>query len=132
MGAFHPNRLRRTAKREETEWQGRDGERYRTFGDGENSASQDAHNELVGIWGVYRKCDAVVHLRNGTSGLIEIKLGGERLIEEGARSLAKLSGIIDTARMKGVAFKMVLTATGDYAYTRPDGIIVCPISCLKS
>ena len=77
------------------------------------------------------ECDAVVHLRNGASGLIEIKLGGERLIEEGVRSLEKLTGIIDTARMREVSFKMVLTATGDYAYTRPDGIIVCPISCLK-
>lgn len=77
------------------------------------------------------ECDAVVHLRNGASGLIEIKLGGERLIEEGVRSLEKLTRIIDTARMREVSFKMVLTATGDYAYTRPDGIIVCPISCLK-
>ena len=60
-----------------------------------------------------------------------MKLGGERLVEEGACSLAKLSGMIDTSRMREVAFKMVLTATGDYAYTRPDGIIVCPISALR-
>ena len=77
------------------------------------------------------ECDAVVHLRNGASGLIEIKLGGERLVEEGVRSLEKLTGIIDTARMKEVSFRMVLTATGDFAYTRPDGIIVCPLSALR-
>lgn len=77
------------------------------------------------------ECDAVIHLRNGTSGLVEIKLGGEVLIEEGARTLNALSGIIDTSRQAPVAFKMVVTATGDCAYQRPDGIIVCPISALR-
>lgn len=77
------------------------------------------------------ECDAVVHLRNGTSGLVEIKLGGESLIAEGVKTLSMLSGLIDTSRQKEVAFRMVLTATGDFAYQRPDGIIVCPIGCLK-
>ena len=77
------------------------------------------------------ECDAVVHLRNGTSGLVEVKLGGESLIEEGARTLNDLSGILDSSRQREVAFKMVVTATGDCAYQRKDGIIVCPISCLK-
>ena len=77
------------------------------------------------------ECDAVVHLRNGTSGLVEVKLGGESLIDEGAATLNALSGLVDTSRQKEVAFKMVVTATGDSAYQRPDGIIVCPIGCLK-
>lgn len=77
------------------------------------------------------ECDAVVHLRNGTSGLIEIKLGGATLIEEGAETLNALSGIIDTSRQQPVAFRMIITATGDYAYRRNDGIIVCPLSALK-
>ena len=77
------------------------------------------------------ECDAVVHLRNGASGLVEIKLGGEALIEEGAKTLNALSGLIDTSRQKAVAFKMVVTATGDVAYQRPDGIIVCPLSSLR-
>ena len=77
------------------------------------------------------ECDAVVHLRNGTSGLVEVKLGGESLIEEGARTLNELSGIIDTSRQKEVAFKMVVTATGDCAYQRQDGIIVCPVGALR-
>ena len=76
------------------------------------------------------ECDAIIHLRNGTSGLVEVKLGGEALIAEGAKTLNELSGLIDTSRQRGVAFKMVLTATGDMAYQRPDGIIVCPISAL--
>ena len=77
------------------------------------------------------ECDAVVHLRNGTSGLVEIKLGGEALIEEGAETLSALSGLVDTARQREVAFRMVLTATGDMAYRRPDGTIVCPLSALR-
>jgi hypothetical protein len=77
------------------------------------------------------ECDAVVHLRNGMSGLVEVKLGGSSLIEEGADTLNALSGLIDTSRQKKVAFKMVITAVGDYAYQRPDGIIVCPLSALK-
>lgn len=77
------------------------------------------------------ECDAVVHLRNGASGLVEIKLGGEALIEEGAKTLNALSGLIDTSRQKEVAFKMIVTATGDVTYQRPDGIIVCPLSALR-
>lgn len=77
------------------------------------------------------ECDAVVHLRNGTSGLVEVKLGGSELIEDGAATLNALSGLVDTSRQEPVAFKMVLTATGDCAYRRPDGIIVCPISALR-
>ncbi len=77
------------------------------------------------------ECDAVVHLRNGTSGLVEIKLGGSALIEEGAATLNALSGLVDTSRQEPVAFKMVVTATGDCAYRRADGIVVCPISALR-
>ncbi len=77
------------------------------------------------------ECDAVVHLRNGSYGLIEIKLGGDRLIEEGAKTLLKLSGKIDTSRMKSPSFMMVLIGVGDFAYRRPDGVWVVPISCLK-
>lgn len=78
------------------------------------------------------ECDAVVHLRNGQYGLIEIKLGGESLINDGVRTLSSLANQIDTGRMKEPAFKMILTATGEYAYRRPeDGIYVVPVGCLK-
>lgn len=76
------------------------------------------------------ECDAVIHLRNGSYGLIEIKLGGDKLIEDGAKSLCALSNKIDTQKMKSPAFLMVLTATGDYPYRREDGICVVPIGCL--
>lgn len=77
------------------------------------------------------ECDAVVHLRNGVYGLVEIKLGGDKLIEEGSVNLKALSDKIDTDKMKKPAFLMVLTGTGDYAYRRPDGVYVVPIGCLK-
>jgi predicted AAA+ superfamily ATPase len=77
------------------------------------------------------ECDAVIHLRNGVYGLIEVKLGGDKLIEEGAANLIKLSKKIDTTRMKEPSFMMVLTAVGNYAFKRPDGVYVVPISCLK-
>lgn len=77
------------------------------------------------------ECDAVVHLRDGRYGLIEIKLGGGKLIAEGAANLKKLAQKIDTLKMKQPAFLMVLTATGDYAYRREDGVLVVPIGTLK-
>ena len=77
------------------------------------------------------ECDAVVHLRNGSYGLIEIKLGGDRLIEEGATTLNKLEANIDTTKMKAPSFKMVLTGVGNYAYRRKDGVLIVPIGSLK-
>ncbi len=78
------------------------------------------------------ECDAVIHLRNGRYGLIEIKLGGDSLIEEGVKNLKALESRIDTDKMNPPAFLMVLTGLGDYAYRRNDGIYVVPISCLKN
>ena len=78
------------------------------------------------------ECDAVVHLRNGRYGLVEIKLGGKELIEKGAATLNKLASLIDTGKMKAPSFKMVITAVGRFAYRRPeDGVVVCPLSALK-
>lgn len=77
------------------------------------------------------ECDAVVHLRNGQYGLIEIKLGGQSLINDGVATLNELTAQIDTSRMKAPSFKMIMTATGEYAYRRPDdGIYVVPIGCI--
>ncbi|MDO5733322.1 MAG: DUF4143 domain-containing protein, partial [Eubacteriales bacterium] len=78
------------------------------------------------------ECDAVIHLRNASYGLIEIKLGGDGLIEEAANNLKQLAAKIDTDRMKEAAFMMVLTAVAPYAYRRKDGVYVVPISCLTA
>ncbi len=59
------------------------------------------------------ECDAVIYLRNGSYGLIEIKLGGDRLINEGAENLKKLEKHIDTTKMNNPSFLLVLTATGN-------------------
>lgn len=78
------------------------------------------------------ECDAVIHIKNGSYGLIEIKLGGKDLIDEGAKSLKALANKIDTSKMKKPSFLMVLTGIGDYAYKRPDdGVLVVPIGSLK-
>lgn len=77
------------------------------------------------------ECDAVIHLRNGSYGLVEIKIGGDNLIEEGAKTLKDLAGKIDLDRMKSPSFLMVLTAVGTYAYRREDGVYVVPVGCLK-
>lgn len=78
------------------------------------------------------ECDAVLHLRNGHYGLIEMKLGGDTLIEEGAETLKKLASKIDTDKMPAPSFLMVLTGTGPYSYQRNDGVLVVPLSALKN
>ena len=78
------------------------------------------------------ECDAVIHLRNGSYALIEIKLGGEELINSGSSNLQNLKKRIDTAKMKEPSFLMVLTAVGRYAYRRPDGVLVVPVGCLRN
>lgn len=77
------------------------------------------------------ECDAVLHRRDGSYGLIEIKLGGDSAIDEGAKNLHSLGKIIDITRMQTPSFKMVLVGVGKYAYRRPDGVYVVPIGCLK-
>ena len=77
------------------------------------------------------ECDAVIHLKNGKYGLIEIKLGGDRLIQEGIGTLKKLADRIDTDKMRTPSFQMVLIGTSGYAYQREDGILIVPIGCLK-
>ena len=73
----------------------------------------------------------MVHLRDGRYGLVEVKLGGEDKIRDGAGALKELAGKIDTGKMKAPSFMMVLTGVGLYAYRREDGVYVVPIGCLK-
>lgn len=77
------------------------------------------------------ECDAVIHLRNGSYGLVEIKLGGDDAIDYAVKTLSALANKIDTTKMKKPSFLMVLTAVGDYAYQREDGVWVVPVGCLK-
>lgn len=74
--------------------------------------------------------DVVVHLRNGSYGFVEIKLGGESAIEQGAQTLKKTMEKIDQKRMGSPAFLMVLVGLGDFSYCREDGVMVVPIRVL--
>lgn len=78
------------------------------------------------------ECDTVIHLRNGKYGLAEIKLGGQKLIEEGAINLKSLADKIDTTKMPAPSFMMIVVGIGDFAYRRADGIYIVPIGCLKN
>ena len=77
------------------------------------------------------ECDAVIHLRNGAYGLVEIKLGGDNLIEEGSETLKDLASKIDTNNMPKPSFMMVLCAKAPFAYKREDGVYVIPITALR-
>lgn len=78
------------------------------------------------------ECDAVIHLEDGRWAAVEIKLGGDALIEEGAASLTRLKNKIKEKSDEPLPeFLMVLTAVGPM-YQRPDGVIVMPINCLKA
>lgn len=77
------------------------------------------------------ECDTVLHRRNGSYALMEVKLGGEKSIEEGALSLISLAKNIDTGRMPEPSFLAVIIGVGSYAYRRKDGVYVLPIGCLK-
>lgn len=78
------------------------------------------------------ECDAVIHLRDGSYGLVEIKLGGESLVKEGVKNLQTLASKIDTEKMKAPSFLMVLTGTGHYAIRRDDGVLEVPVCCLRN
>lgn len=79
------------------------------------------------------ECDAVIHLPNGEYALFEVKMGGQRLIDEGARTLNSLDSLIVGKKLRKPTFKMIITAVGEYAYVRKeDGIMVCPLSSLKA
>ena len=78
------------------------------------------------------ECDAVMHLADGSYGLVEIKLGGDDLVAKGVATVVELAEKIDTKKMKKPSFKMVLTAHGDFAYPYEDtGVLICPIGCLR-
>lgn len=77
------------------------------------------------------ECNSVLHLRNGKYALVEIKLGGDRFIEDGADKLKTLAGKLDTDKMGDPAFLAVVVGIGKYAYRRKDGVFVVPIGCLK-
>lgn len=76
------------------------------------------------------ECDAVIHLPDGRYALVEIKLGGEELINEGITKLKAIKEKIIENGQNLPTFMMVITASGD-AYIQDDVYIV-PINILKA
>lgn len=74
--------------------------------------------------------DAIIQLADGRWGAVEIKLGGSE-IEEASEKLLKLQKVVDTAKMNGPTFLMVLTGT-EYAFRMKNGVFVVPLGCLKN
>lgn len=77
------------------------------------------------------ECDTVLHRRNGSYALLEVKLGGEKFISDAAANMIELAGNIDTDKMPAPSFMAVIIGVGKYAYQRKDGVYVIPIGCLK-
>lgn len=80
--------------------------------------------------------DLVLHLEDGRYALVECKLGS-REIEEGAKHLLELKRLVREHNKKEKQMPirepdllMVLTG-GKMAYTRPDGVKIIPLACLK-
>ena len=72
--------------------------------------------------------DAIVQKPNGDSAIFEIKLG-EGFIEEGASTVLKFVDNVKETKGRRIVSKNVIVGSG-YAYTRPDGVNIIPISAL--
>lgn len=82
------------------------------------------------------EADIVLHLEDGRYALIECKLGS-REIDEGAAHLLEIKRLIAEKNQNGKQIRLrepdllIVLTGGEMAYTRPDGIKVLPIACLK-
>jgi len=75
------------------------------------------------------EADAIVHLKDGRWGAIEVKMGSKE-IEEAAKNLIALKDKVNSDKMKEPSFLMVLTGA-EFAYQREDGVYIVPIGCLR-
>jgi len=82
------------------------------------------------------EADGVLNLDDGRYALLEFKLGA-REIEDGASHLLKLASLVreynkteKQVPLREPDLLMVITG-GKMAYTRPDGVKVVPLGCLK-
>ena len=75
------------------------------------------------------EADAIVHLKDGRWGAIEVKMGAKE-IEDAAGNLKTLRDKINLDKMKEPSFLMVLTGT-EFGYRRNDGVYITPIGCLR-
>jgi uncharacterized protein len=76
------------------------------------------------------ECDAVIVLRDGRWGAVEIKLGANEF-EKASRNLKSLEAIIDTEKMNKPSFLMIVTGS-KLGYRRDEGVLIVPIGCLRN
>lgn len=82
------------------------------------------------------EADAVLHLDDGRYALIEFKLGSQE-IEMGAKHLLEIRDLVRkfNDREKQIKLRepdvLIVVTGGKIAYTRPDGVKVIPLACLK-
>jgi predicted AAA+ superfamily ATPase len=74
------------------------------------------------------EADAVVCLKDGRWGAVEIKMGAKE-IDLAAKNLQALHSKVNTKKMSEPSFLMVVTGT-EHAYRRADGVLVVPLGCL--
>jgi len=72
--------------------------------------------------------DTIIEYADGTWGAFEIKLG-IGAVDDAANNLLKFAAKIDTDKTKAPSALTVITGNG-FAYRRPDGVNVVPISTL--
>lgn len=89
------------------------------------NASLSQYRDRTGL-----ACDAVVQRRDGSYGLVNIRLGGETAIDEAAQILHRLATKLDFQNMQKPAFLAVLCAIAPSAYQREDGIWIVPVTNL--
>lgn len=83
------------------------------------------------------EADAVLHLDDGRYALIEFKLGGSE-IDTGAKHLLEIRKLVREMDKKETQIKMrepdllLIITGGPIAYTRPDGVKIIPLACLKN
>ena len=75
------------------------------------------------------EADAVIHLKDGRWGAVEVKMGAKE-IESAAKNLKALRNKINLDKMKEPSFLMVLTGT-EFGYRRDDGVYIVPVGCLR-
>jgi predicted AAA+ superfamily ATPase len=75
------------------------------------------------------EADAIVHLKDGRWGAIEVKMGAKET-ETAAENLKTLRNKVNLDKMKEPSFLMVLTAA-ELGYRRDDGVYIVPVGCLR-
>ncbi|MDR0308556.1 MAG: DUF4143 domain-containing protein [Coriobacteriales bacterium] len=91
----------------------------------------DAHNAKVFHYrdSTNLEIDAIVERRDGVWSAIEVKLGGEKAVDEAIANFKKLKARLTKEKLENLAMCVVVTA-GEYSYIRPDGVAIIALGHL--